>query len=335
MALEGERADPRRCQPPRAAAGWLARTSRIVSWVRQSRRDCAYSQAPARVTRDGRPVSIKDSSRKTKYRSDDFGAPSAQPYYFNVKYIGSGLQPEVCGNGIHYQAYAYQYKKGSSSNYPFAFGVMITSDGYAEALTETHNGQAQPTAYFGCQYSANCDNSDYGIQVQNASGGWNLCCQSVDPFHDKPPYVQLDNAYWSFKTCNSACWADVVSTRPRGVRGSEVKSGLFEATSASWRPSRHWHRPDDPYRRSSLLGGAKRIGTFRWFSGCECVYVSACWCPVGVGHANAGSHPNGRGSERRWSRAASQNVLSRRLRRRRRLGGTGRMVGRRVSITFA
>lgn len=126
--------------------------------------------------------------------------------YLNVKYTGSGLHLYHCPGGIPYYAYEFQFKKGSGTSTPFIYGNMSTNDGRAYALTELHDGSSGPTAYLGCASPSNCDDPDFGIEIQAQSGAWNLCCQSAVPQGpNNPPYIRTFNTYWSFKTCHVTC----------------------------------------------------------------------------------------------------------------------------------
>jgi len=122
-----------------------------------------------------------------------------------VKYLGDGLQTFHCPNGIPFGGYNFAYKKGSSANSPFVYGVMSTVDGRADANTEWHGSPNQPNIYFGCQFSTDCDDTDYGIEIQSASGSWALCCNNVESRGpSNPPWRQTFHNWWAFKTCQTS-----------------------------------------------------------------------------------------------------------------------------------
>jgi hypothetical protein len=141
------------------------------------------------------------------YHGHLYGVPSSQPLYLNVKSTGDPPDLLHCGNGVPYYGSLYQYKKGSSSNSPFFYGVMSTDDGQAGWSIETHNNASQPTTYLGCRTTSDCTDSDYGLQIQAQNGNWNTCC-SVQPENygpSNPPFMHNFQNWWSMKTCQTQC----------------------------------------------------------------------------------------------------------------------------------
>jgi len=140
------------------------------------------------------------------YYSEPLGVPPSQPYFFVVKYDGSGIQHLDCPDGTPYLGYMFAFKKGSSANNPFFVGSMNSTMGRADAETEVDSGATQPTTNFGCQDFAQCDNSAYGIETKNSTG-WHLCCTNAtskpSSGPDDPPWRYTYHEYWAFKTCQS------------------------------------------------------------------------------------------------------------------------------------
>jgi hypothetical protein len=137
------------------------------------------------------------------YYVDDLGT-SPSTFWGQVRYDGAGLQQFQCGSGIPFWGYVFAFKKGSSANAPFVYGVMQTEDGRADANTEWHNTPAAGNTWFGCSTSTQCDNSAWGIQV-NGGSGWSNCCQNASSIGPANPPYRLDfHSYWAFKTCRFA-----------------------------------------------------------------------------------------------------------------------------------
>lgn len=66
------------------------------------------------------------------YWADNEGAPPSQPYFFLVRYTGSGLLQGDCPDGSNFRAFEFMYKRGSPNNSPFFYGLLRTQDGRAD-----------------------------------------------------------------------------------------------------------------------------------------------------------------------------------------------------------
>jgi hypothetical protein len=139
----------------------------------------------------------------TLYWGSNVGPPPTKNYPFYLNYDGGGSHSVWCGGSIGYATYYnYEFRKGSWTSTPFAYGITKYGTNQAEYDTELYGAPPYGTDYYGCDSAHACSNSAYGIHLSTGSGWftWTTSTATNPASNDCPPCLATIHNYWASLT---------------------------------------------------------------------------------------------------------------------------------------